>query len=78
MKPLFLLFLILPVLARAESPSEADLDKLKDRIETLSAEQQREAEQRDDLQTRLRETETRVGELAREGRRLEREGAAPP
>ncbi|MCH2556180.1 MAG: peptidoglycan DD-metalloendopeptidase family protein [Alcanivorax sp.] len=76
MKPLFLLFLILPVLARAESPSEADLDKLKDRIETLSAEQQREAEQRDDLQTRLRETETRVGELAREGRRLEREAAA--
>ena len=30
MKPLFLLFLILPVLARAESPSEADLDKLLD------------------------------------------------
>ena len=60
MKPLFLLILLLPALAGADQPSEADLEELKDRIEALSEQQQEEASQRDDLQARLRETETRV------------------
>ena len=76
MKPLFLLILLLPALAGADQPSEADLEELKDRIEALSEQQQEEASQRDDLQARLRETETRVGELTRQGRELEREAGA--
>ncbi|MBL7252508.1 peptidoglycan DD-metalloendopeptidase family protein [Alcanivorax marinus] len=76
MKPLFLLIMLLPALAGAEQPSEAGLEKLKDRIEALSEQQQQETSRRDDLQARLRDTETRVGELTRQGRELEREAEA--
>jgi len=80
-KPHFrlLTLLIVPALvlasagAPAEEPSEQQLEALKERIEALSEAQQKEARQRDSVQSELREAETRVGELTRERRQLERD-----
>ena len=80
-KPHFrlLTLLIVPALvlasagAPAEEPSEQQLEALKERIEALSEAQQKEARQRDSVQSGLREAETRVGELTRERRQLERD-----
>lgn len=72
MTTLLPLLLLLPVLAMADSaPSQAELDALKARIETLSQEQTQDLRQRDELQSRLRDTEVRIGRLTREKRQLD-------
>lgn len=71
MRALFLLFLLIPVLLKAEEASPERLKELKARIETLSDAQQRDLKARDSQQAALRETEIRVGKLTRERRKLE-------
>ncbi|MCG8393005.1 MAG: peptidoglycan DD-metalloendopeptidase family protein [Pseudomonadales bacterium] len=71
MRPGLLLFLLLPLLAWAEPPSRAQLEELKDRINELSAAQNRELRERNAVQAELREAELRISRLTHEQRELE-------
>ena len=75
-----LLLLLLPALlpvsgaavgADNNTPSKAQLEKLKSRISELSDAQNRELRERDSVQASLREAELRISRLTREQRSLE-------
>lgn len=71
-----LIILLLPLLARAETASRAQLDALRSQIQTLEKQITENLGERDSAQLALRKIERQIGELAREARTLEAEQAS--